>query len=423
MEHNFKHDLCVIGAGRIGLPWAAVLASEGMQVSCVDVDETVIESIAGGAAPFDEPELDRLIQEGITSGNLSATTDQDTVGSARAIGITLNAPNGQIKNYLDVLSEYGSRISSSQTVINRTTLPAVITDDAQATLADAMEINRANLDYLTFPERLVEGSAIKEIKELPKIVGTDDGSPHPVIEWMTDTLSGETYYTDHRTAITVKLIDNTYRDARFAIANQFAHIAEQLGVDSHEAITLANQDYPRNNVPTPGTVGGKCLTKDPYFLTERWVENLPVDLFKATRGVNESYTDLVVQHVCQYDPSTVTVLGAGYKRNVPDEAASPAVEIVDELESMGIDVEVFEPLRDKTCCDSDADTALAAALDGADVVVLAVNHRFFEARENQIRETVDGAIVDVWGMLESAPNVDRVGSGHYKRNQTVLLQD
>jgi UDP-N-acetyl-D-mannosaminuronic acid dehydrogenase len=201
----------------------------------------------------------------------------------------------------------------------------------RAQVAEAVGTSPTDLDYVTFPERLAEGHAIEELKSLPKIVGTNDGEQHAPIEVLLDDLAGNPRYVDHKTAMFVKLIDNAYRDARFAIANQFALAADRLGVDAHRAIAVANDDYPRNDIPTPGTVGGKCLTKDPYFLTEKWVDDLPADLFLQARAANDAYTDLVVDRVLELDPSSIAVLGRGFKRDLPDEIASPAVDIISKL--------------------------------------------------------------------------------------------
>ncbi|WP_335998980.1 nucleotide sugar dehydrogenase [Halorientalis halophila] len=413
-------DICVIGAGRIGLPWAAVLADEGHTVTCVDVDEEIVDAIMAGDAPFEEPGLDELISRTVAEGQLTATTERSRVADANVVGVTLNAPADQIESYLDVLTGYCEHIDPDQTIINRTTLPVAITERTRVMIADGVGTEPANLDYVTFPERLAEGRAIEELRSLPKIVGTNNGRPHAVIDVLLEDLPGNPRYVDHETAAFIKLIDNAYRDARFAIANQFALAADRLGVDAHRAIALANDEYPRNDIPTPGTVGGKCLTKDPYFVTEEWVDDLPADLFSEARAANDAYADLVVNRVVELDPSSVVVLGRGFKRDVPDEVASPTIDIISDLERAGIDVESVEPLSIEP---SERDAALKTAIPGSDAVILAVDHTYFRDRESMIRDLSDGLIVDLWGAFELGGRVERIGSGPLTRTESPPAND
>jgi len=414
MRHEFRHDVCVIGAGRIGLPWATSLAVHGRDVICVDVDEAIVESINGGTAPFDEPSLDELLSKATEVERLHATTDSSAVSESRVVASTLNAPNDQIDQYQGIVGDYAAYLSPEQTFINRTTLPVPIITEVHETIAEGMRVSKSGCDYITFPERLAEGRAIEEIDELPKVVGTHNGPNHEVIEWLTAPFSGETQYTDHETAMFVKLIDNTYRDARFAIANQFAIVAEEVGLDAHEAIRLANSDYPRNDVPLPGTVGGKCLTKDPYFMTSRWIDDLPVDLFADTRCINETFEQRIVKRVLGYDPETVAVLGTGFKKDTADEVASPAITVIESLTVEGISVDSYDPHRD-------TDRDLEDVVPGADVVLVAVNHTAFADQRDRILELATGVIVDVWGLFEPGADVDRVGS-EFKRELTPPIQ-
>jgi len=183
----------------------------------------------------------------------------------------------------------------------------------------------------------------------------------------------------------------------FAIANQIAYTADQLGLDAHEAIRLANHDYPRNDIPSPGTVGGKCLPKDPHFLTDERVCDQPTtpDLFSATRRTNASLSGYIVTQVLRRQPSKIAMLGLAYKSGVGDAYNSPAADIADALVSNGVDVAAHDP--NVPDCEGIDD-----ALDDADVIVLAVNHSEFRGIEPRIADHTDeSAIVyDVWGMLD-----------------------
>ncbi|MFB6182682.1 MAG: UDP binding domain-containing protein, partial [Candidatus Nanohaloarchaea archaeon] len=195
------------------------------------------------------------------------------------------------------------------------------------------------------------------------------------------------------------------RDARFAIANQFAIIAEELDLDAHEAINIANDNYPRNNIPLPGTVGGKCLTKDPHFIMDKsfFEQHSSPDLFYHTRKVNTIIEDRIFDRILKKQPENVAVLGTGFKKDNGDEFKSPAIRIKNRLEETGIETDAYDPHvegRDN----------LEATIEGSDLVLIAVNHSEFEKREREIKSLAGNQpVIDVWGIFDKGENVERFG--------------
>jgi len=245
---DFEHDLTVIGAGRIGLPWAAVLASEGdLSVTCVDIDDQRVAEINDGVSPFLEPGLAEHVWDAVERGQLRATSDETVVADHEYVASTINAPRNEMDRFVGILREYAQYLSGDQVVINRTTLPVHMISRMQEVLAEEPDDPPA---FAVLPERLAEGKAIEEIRTLPKVVGVETAAVEKRLHDLLDPLGGRLQVTDPRTAMFVKLIDNTYQDALFAIANQIAYSADVLALDSQEAIELANEDYPRNDIPS-----------------------------------------------------------------------------------------------------------------------------------------------------------------------------
>ena len=406
MDHDYEHDVCVVGCGRIGLPWAVSLAKEGFRVVCMDVDDDRVAAINDADPPFDEPNLAAYLADGISSGRLTATTDEGAVSTAKAVGVALNAPQNGLDWYFDTLGEYAEAFDREQVVVNRTTLSLPSVSRTLEIVSNGVGVDTDEVNYVTFPERLAEGKAIEEIYSLPKIVGANTESAADAMEWLLTPFDCPRHDTSVGGAMFVKLMDNAYRDARFAIANQFALIADEESVNAHEAIELANADYPRNDIPLPGTVGGKCLTKDPYFLVDDALSagaDTP-DLFSRTRETNDTFERHVLDRVLSYDPDRVGILGTAFKRNSDDEFGSPALNIKRWLEEEGVDTSCYDP---NVSGRDDFD----AAVDGADVVLLAVNHSTFEERTEEIKAAVDCPIVDVWGVFDPGNGVEVIGAG------------
>lgn len=393
---NFDRDLAVIGAGRIGLPWAAVLASEGnYSVTCIDIDDQRVEDINSGVSPFKEPGLSDYLQDAIETDCLQATNDKTVVEDHKYVALTVNAPRNGMDKFINVLRTYTPYLSGDQIVINRTTIPVHMITRIQEVLAEEVADSP---EFAVLPERLAEGKAIEEIKTLPKVVGVNTNIGEQHIRELLNPLDGQLQITDPATAMFVKLIDNTYRDALFAIANQIAYSADALDLDSQEAIEFANKDYPRNDIPSPGPVGGKCLPKDPHFLMDETICDQPTtpDLFNTTRRTNARLPSYVSAEVLKERPSKVGMLGLSYKAGVGDTFDSPAHDIMSILHEQGVNVDAHDPHADEGVSDSET------AIINADVVILATNHAEYRGIESTINELAneDGIVYDLWGFLD-----------------------
>jgi len=402
---EFDRDLAVVGAGHIGLPWAAVLAVDGgKSVTCIDIDKSRVGEIENGKAPFDEPGLTERIQTGIESDRLRATTDLSVVADHDYVAFTVNAPRNEMDRFVDTLREYAPHLRPGQVVISRTTLPVHMIPRTKEVLAEELADPP---EFVVFPERLAEGKAIEEIQTLPKVVGADTEEAKRRMEDLLRPLGGDLKFTTPQTAMFVKLIDNTYRDALFAVTNQIAYAADTLGLDSREAISLANNDYPRNDIPSPGPVGGKCLPKDPHFLMDATICDQPTtpDLFSSTRRTNASLTNYVSTEILKRAPSKVAILGLAYKAGVDDTFESPADDLREVLTEQGVDTDAHDP-------HVPGHESLEEALTDADVVVLAVNHEDFSGIEALIEEHTpqDAVVYDLWGHLDGEA-IERVYDG------------
>ena len=126
--------------------------------------------------------------------------------------------------------------------------------------------------------------------------------------------------TDATTAEMCKLMENTFRDVNIALANEFALVAEHLGVDVREAIKLANH-HPRVNIHAPGIgVGGHCIPVDPWFIVHAAPEETP--LMRTARAINnarpQQMADSILQTMRQHPGKPLALLGLSYKPDVDD---------------------------------------------------------------------------------------------------------
>ena len=193
---------------------------------------------------------------------------------------------------------------------------------------------------------MLPGKILQELIENARVVGgVNRASAEAARDLYATFVRGDIHLTDATTAEMVKLMENTYRDINIAVANEFARLGEEFGIDIWQAIELANL-HPRVSILKPGPgVGGHCISVDPWFLVEAAPEIS--QLIRQARAVNDAQPDYVVALVKRalgkLKGKTVAALGLAYKANVDDLRESPAVEVVERLSEAGGKVTSYEP--------------------------------------------------------------------------------
>ncbi|KAB7518010.1 nucleotide sugar dehydrogenase [Halosegnis rubeus] len=363
--------VAVVGLGHIGLPTALLLARRH-EVVGVDVDESLVATLNDGELPLDEPGLDSLHDE--VAERFTAATEPEP---ADAYVITVPTPLDQRENVADLgfvraaVESVAEVVSAGELVVLESTVPPGTSERlVQPILADAAD----DVRYAHCPERAIPERTLEEMTANDRVVGTDERATETIRDLYAFT-DGELHLTDPTTAEFVKLAENTSRDVGIALANEFATLAEGIGVDAHEAIDIANE-HPRVDILNPGPgVGGHCITTDPWFLTGA---DAQARLVPLARDINDGMPDhvlgLVREQVAHVRRPRVAVLGVAYKRNVSDTRETPAGRFIRRAENDGYDVRVHDPhveAYDEPLVDRET------ALEGADCAVVITDHDAF----------------------------------------------
>lgn len=385
----------VIGLGYIGLPTCAMLASRGISVNGVDVNEHVVKCVNRGDVHIVEPDLDGLIQKVVSNGKLTAS---QRPAPADAFIIAVPTPlkeehKPDISFVLAAARGIAPCLKKNDLIVLESTSPVGTTRDLSALLQSlrpdltfphsAGESSDIFVAYS--PERVLPGRILTELVNNDRSVGglTRKSSDRAASLYATFVV-GELIITTAETAELVKLTENAFRDVNIAFANELASVCARLGLNVWEVIDLANR-HPRVNILQPGPgVGGHCIAVDPYFIIDAAPED--TRLMSAARAINSARPRSVVEKIKAAlngeRNATIACLGLAFKPNVDDLRESPAVEVVKLLAEDGAgQILVSEPhiralpntlsgLGVKFC---DALTAI----DKADVVVLLVDHRQF----------------------------------------------
>jgi len=378
-------SVCVIGMGYIGLPTASIFASQGLQVTGMDIHQDITKGLQAGQLHIFEPGLREAVLEALEAGRLEIASK---VQPADAFIIAVPTPF-----YKDKRADMRAVIAASESivphlkkgnlVILESTSPPRTTLDIVAPILEKSGL-KAGEDFLLSysPERVLPGKILSELVKNPRVIGgIDRASAEAGRDLYQTFVKGEIILTDATTAETVKLMENTSRDINIAIANEFARLAQQFDVDIWEAIGIANR-HPRVEILQPGVgVGGHCISVDPWFLVEAAPEN--AKLIKTAREVNDgqpAFVGILIERAAGgLAGKNIALLGLSFKPNVDDLRESPAVKLARHLQKAGAEVAAFEPFRmDAGLEEITQVESLEAALIDSDLIVLAVAHDQFK---------------------------------------------
>lgn len=409
--------ICVMGMGYIGLPTASTFAIHGVQVVGVDVNRRVLQALNAGEVHIQEPGLRALVEQAFASGNLSVREQPEP---ADAFIIAVPTPTtGRAEDGGDPQADLGAVIAACEAIVPHlrpgnlvmleSTCPPRTTLDVAAPILQRSGL-KAGEDFLLAysPERVLPGRILQELTENARVIGGVNPASAEAGRRLYGTfVTGEIVLTDATTAEMVKLMENTSRDVNIAIANEFARLAEGIGVDVWEAVALANR-HPRINILRPGPgVGGHCVSVDPWFLVQ--IAPAQAELIRAARRVNDGQpahaARLIKRALGGLQGRAVACLGLAYKRDVDDLRESPALEVARLLVEGGAQVKTFEPFApDRTAPGAQAAGSLAEALHGAETVVLLVDHSEFRSLQPaEVAAGMPGRVaVDLRGAWKAA---------------------
>jgi GDP-mannose 6-dehydrogenase len=345
--------VAVLGLGYVGSVTAACLAHLGHRVTGVDRDEHKVKSIETGRAPFYEPGLAELIEEGRTKGRLSASTSlEPALDDADIALIAVGTPSERNGNLgLEQLRRVCHQIGAAWTGKTRRLIVAVrstvFPGTCEELAADSLGADR--FAVVSNPEFLREGNAVKDFLE-PSLVVVGGGEM-PAVEKVANlyqSLGVEPCLVSLRTAEMIKYACNTFHALKVAFANEMGTLSQALGIPAAEVMdTLCRDD--KLNISRaylkPGfAFGGSCLPKDLRALVYRAGRlDLKVPLLETVLPSNEEHLRRSIRSVMDLRAEKLGVFGLAFKENTDDLRESPVVSLLEYLIGKGRQVRVYDP--------------------------------------------------------------------------------
>jgi len=390
--------ICVVGLGYIGLPTASILATRGFNVIGMDTNPTIIDNGNCGKTDIEEVGLSTIVDAAVKSGRLRCQKD---VAEVDAFIICVPTPITPEKkadlSYVEAAGRaIASKLHKGNLVILESTVPPGTTNNVLRPILEESGLIAGKDFHLAYcPERILPGNLLNELIKNDRIIGGIDEDSKTMAKKIYETfVEGNIYLTDSTTAEFVKLMENATRAVNIALSNEFALIADEIGVNVLEAINLANK-HPRIDILQPGAgVGGHCIPIDPWFIVEKAINKSK--LIPLSMTINENMPLHVISLIVdafseakkEINGGKISILGVAYKGNVNDARESPAISVIQKLKNMGAKVAIYDPFvtyfqfeieRDfkKTIFESDA------------LIILADHKQFKEMDLKKIKEMMN----------------------------------
>ena len=407
----------VIGLGYVGLPIALAFAKK-VSVVGFDINEARVQLMQNGKDPSDELEASDFKNSDITfTANLEDLKQVEFFIVAVPTPIDdHNKPD--LRPLIGSSTTVGKSLSKGNYVVYESTVyPGCTEEDCIPILEE-----QSGLKYIQdfkvgySPERINPGDKEHTITKILKVVSGCDDESLDIISKVYEIIvePGVHKASSIKVAEAAKIIENTQRDVNIALMNELSIIFNRLGINTYEVLEAAGTKW--NFLKFfPGLVGGHCIGVDPYYLTYKAEElGYHARIINSGRYVNDSMGYYVAKQTVKkilaqgknVAGAKVLVMGATFKENVSDIRNSKVSDVVKELRSFMVDVEITDPYADSDELKEEYGFGLSEITPNIyDAIIVAVNHdKYVSMNESDFRNLFNdekGILVDIKGIYRN----------------------
>ncbi len=422
-------NICMIGAGYVGLVSGACFSEFGWDVICVDKEPTKVASLRRGEMPIYEPQLDDLVARNVKAGRLTFSTDLGpAVAAADLVFIAVGTPTRRGDGHADLtyvyaaVEEVAAHLEGFTVIATKSTVPVGTSREIERILKK----QRPDADFAVCsnPEFLREGSAIQDFTHPDRVlVGCDDDRARDVMQRLYKPLAlrnAPVMFVGRESAELAKYAANAFLALKISFINEVADLCEAVGADVQQVADAIGRDRRIGDKflhPGPG-YGGSCFPKDVQALTRTAREaRTPISIVEQVHRVNEERKIAMASRIERaaggsVRDKTVAVFGVTFKPNTDDMREAPSLVVIPMLQSRGANIRVFDPqgqrhgekeLPGVTWCED----ALEAAA-GADVTVILTEWNEFRAIDLEaLKDAMSGnVLVDLRNIYPPAEVAD-----------------
>lgn len=394
MSQKRVYDVCIVGGcGHVGLPLGIAFADTGKRVVLYDINQKSVDTVNEGHIPFMEEGAEPILKKLIKDKKIRATVDGSVIKSSQTVIMVIGTPvdehlNPKVNDIIKAVKAIQDQLDDDQLLVMRSTLYPGITDKVSNHL-----LSHGKRTKVAFcPERIVEGHALRELRELPQIVAGCTEEATTMASELFGSIASKTIVAKPMEAELAKLYTNTWRYINFAISNHFYMIANERGLDFYKIYDAMTEDYPRlKSFARAGLAAGPCLFKDTMQLSA--FSNNDFFLGHSAMLVNEGLPGFIVDSIKrkhELERMTVGLLGMAFKADNDDPRESLSYKLMKRLEFDAKEVLCHDPyIKDSRFVSMEKIRA------EADMIVVAAPHSQYadENWDNKI-------LIDVWNFYK-----------------------
>jgi UDP-N-acetyl-D-galactosamine dehydrogenase len=385
-----EKKIAIVGLGYVGLPLAN-LFSKKYDVIGFDVNKEKIELYKQGIDITCE-----LNENALNDSNIYFTNDETDLKDASFFVVAVPTPINEDKNpdfkYIVSATETIARnITKNSIVVYESTVYPGVTEDLCVPIIEKFSGLKCGIDFKVgySPERINPGDKNNPIESITKIVSGMDDYSLKIISNVYDTVldNGVHEAPSIKVAEAAKVVENVTRDVNIALVNELSMIFNNMGINTLDVIEAAGTKWNFQKY-YPGLVGGHCIGIDPYYLIFKSKKlKFNPKLMEISREINESLKDFIVKNIIYMmikndvpiKNSNILVLGVTFKENCNDIRNSKIVDVLNELELIGVNLTIYDPYADKNEVKREYDIDLVNEYNGKyDVILFAVAHDEFK---------------------------------------------
>lgn len=394
---NDRSLVCgTVGLGYVGLPLAVEKAKAGFKTIGFDVQAEKVDMVNEGhnyIGDVVQEDLAKLVEDGM----LEATTDFSRIAECDFVAICvptpLDAHQQPDTSYMEASAKSVAPYlkQGSMVVLESTTYPGTTEELIRPILEEGSGLDCGEGFYLGFsPERVDPGNLIYKTKNTPKVVGAigDEALERIASVYEAVLDGGVTRVSSPAVAEMEKILENTYRNINIGLVNEMAMLCDRMGIDIWEVIDAAKtKPYGFTPFyPGPG-LGGHCIPLDPYYLSWKAREyGFHTSMIEASMAVNDGMPEWVAsraarilnRHGKAMQDANVLVLGVAYKQDIDDYRESPALRVIERLETRGANVSYYDPWVPQYWYKGETRKSIselsAEAITSADIVLVTCAH-------------------------------------------------
>jgi UDP-N-acetyl-D-galactosamine dehydrogenase len=410
---NKKATVAVIGLGYVGLPIALAFARK-VKVIGFDINQSRVDLMKKGIDPSDE-----LEKKDFQNCDITFTASLDTLKKANFFIVAVPTPIDEynmpdLTPLIRASETVGKCLKKGDYVVYESTVYPGCTEEDCIPVLEKHSGLKFKKDFKVgySPERINPGDKEHTITKILKVVSGCDKESLDVISHVYEIIvePGVHKASSIKVAEAAKIIENTQRDVNIALMNELSIIFNKMGINTYEVLDAAGTKWNFLKF-APGLVGGHCIGVDPYYLTYKAGKlGYHARVINSGRYVNDSMGFYVAKNTVKKiisfgkNPATskVLVMGATFKEDVSDVRNSKIADIVKELKSFSVKVDVVDPHADSKELDHEYGFGLLKKVTSKyDAIIVAVNHKeYLKLDEKQFKSMMNKnpILVDVKGI-------------------------